>query len=77
VPSPVPIMLSVQTNAMTKTEATALAISLVHANCPHAADGHVRSLHQTADGAEMLRLIVRDNLAGAADIVADALMGNL
>jgi hypothetical protein len=34
-------------------------------------------LHQSPDGAEMLRLIVRDNLAGAGDIVADALMVNL
>ena len=62
---------------MTKTEATALAIAVVHANCPNAADGHVRSLHQTEDGAEMLRLIVRDNLAGAGDIIANALWGNL
>lgn len=62
---------------MTQTEATALAIAVVHANCPHAADGHVRSLHQTAEGAEMLRLIVRDNLAGAGSIVADALMDTL
>jgi hypothetical protein len=58
---------------MTKTEATALAIALVHANCPNAADGHVRFLHQSEEGAEMLRLIVRDNLAGAADVVANAL----
>jgi len=62
---------------MTKTEATALAIAIVHSNCPNAADGHVRSLHQSAEGAEMLRLIVRDDLAGAGSIVADALMGNL
>jgi hypothetical protein len=62
---------------MNLTESTALAIAIVHANCPHAADGHVRHLHQTAEGAEMLRLIVRDDLAGAADIIANALMGNL
>jgi hypothetical protein len=62
---------------MTKTEATALAIAVVHANCPNAADGHVRSLHQSSEGAEMLRLIVRDDLAGAGEIVASALMGNL
>ena len=62
---------------MTATEATALAIAIVHSNCPNAADGHVRSLHQTAEGAETLRLIVRDNLAGAGDIIANALMGNL
>jgi hypothetical protein len=70
-------MTSVRTNLMTQTEATALAIAIVHSNCPNAADGHVRMLHQTAEGAETLRVIVRDNLAGAADIVADALMGNL
>ena len=61
---------------MTPTESTALAIALVHADCPGAADGHVRSLHQTAEGAEMLRLIVRDNLAGAGDIIANALWVN-
>jgi hypothetical protein len=70
-------MTSVQTKQMTKTEATALAIAVVHANCPHAADGHVRLLHQSEDGAEMLRLIVRDNVAGAADIIANALWHNL
>ena len=70
-------MTSVRTNLMTQTEATALAIAIVHSNCPNAADGHVRMLHQTAEGAETLRLIVRDDLAGAGNIVADALMGNL
>ena len=72
-----PILASVQTTQMTQTEATALAIALVHANCPNAADGHVRMLHQTADGAETLRLIVRDNLAGAGEIIANALWANL
>jgi hypothetical protein len=62
---------------VTKTEATALAIAVVHSNCPGSANEHVRMLHQSPDGAEMLRLIVRDNLAGAGDIVADALMVNL
>ena len=66
-----------RSNPVNLTESTALAISLVHANCPNAADGHVRSLHQTTEGAEMLRLIVRDDLAGAGEIVASALMGNL
>ena len=70
-------MATVQTTQMTQIEATALAISLVHANCPNAADGHVRNLHQTEAGAEMLRLIVRDDLAGAADIIFNALMGQL
>ena len=62
---------------MTKTDATALAIAVVHSNCPNAANGHIRMLQQTPEGAEMLRLIVRDDLCGAADIIANALMGNL
>ena len=62
---------------MTKTESVALAISLVNSENPTIARGHVRFLHQSVEGAEMLRLIVRDNIAGAADIVADALMDNL
>ena len=62
---------------MTKIQAISLAIALVDAACPGAADGHVRSLHQTEDGAELLRLIVLDNLAGAGDIIANALWDNL
>ena len=62
---------------MTKIEATALAIAVVHRTCPNAANGHVRMLQQTPEGAEMLRLIVRDDLAGAANIIANALWGNL
>ena len=33
----------------------------------------IREIHQTADGAELLRLIVRDDLNGAADKIASAL----
>ena len=62
---------------MNPTEATALAIAIVHSNHPNAANGHVRMLHQSTEGAEMLRLIVRDDLAGAANIIANALMDNL
>ena len=38
---------------------------------------NIRTLQQTAEGAEILRLIVRDDLGGAADTIADALWGNL
>jgi hypothetical protein len=37
----------------------------------------IEEIHTTAEGAEMLRLIVRDDLGGAADLIAAALMDNL
>jgi cell division FtsZ-interacting protein ZapD len=37
---------------------------------------NIRTIHQTAEGAEILRLIVRDDLGGAADTIADALWVN-
>ena len=43
---------------------------------PRTAD-NIRSMHQTAEGAEILRLIVRDDLGGAADTIANALWSNL
>ena len=39
--------------------------------------GMIREVHSTSEGAEMLRLIVRDNLAGAADKIANALLAKL
>ena len=62
---------------MTKTETAALAIALVGISNPSDAEAAIRALHQTEVGAEMLRLIVRDNLAGAGDIIANALWDNL
>ena len=62
---------------MTQTETAALAIALVGISNPTDAKAAIRALHETEVGAEMLRLIVRDNLAGAADIIANALWGNL
>jgi hypothetical protein len=38
---------------------------------------NILEMHSTPDGAEMLRLIVRDDLGGAADVVAAALMDDL
>jgi hypothetical protein len=37
----------------------------------------IQRLHRLPTGAETLRLIVRDNLAGAADKITDALWPNL
>ena len=34
----------------------------------------IRAMHSSNMGAEVLRLIVRDNINGAGDIIADALM---
>ena len=38
---------------------------------------NIQEIHSTPEGAEMLRLMVRDNLGGAADIIAAALWDNL
>lgn len=37
----------------------------------------IREIHQTVEGAELLRLIVRDDLNGAADKIAAALWPQL
>ena len=38
---------------------------------------NIREMHKHPQGAETLRLIVRDNVAGAADVVVNALWNNL
>jgi hypothetical protein len=38
---------------------------------------NILEMHSTPEGAEMLRLIVRDDLGGAAAIIAAALWDNL
>ena len=35
---------------------------------------NIQEMHSTPAGAEMLRLMVRDDLGGAADVIAAALM---
>jgi len=45
-------------------------------NDPRTADD-IRQMHQHPGGAEILRLIVRDDLGGAASIITDALWVNL
>jgi hypothetical protein len=37
----------------------------------------IRTMHQTGQGAEILRLIVRDDLGGAAAVISAALWPNL
>ena len=38
---------------------------------------NIREMHSTPEGAEMLRLIVRDDLGGAANVISNALWDNL
>ena len=38
---------------------------------------NIQEMHKSPQGAETLRLIVRDNIAGAGDIIANALWVNL
>jgi hypothetical protein len=38
---------------------------------------NIQEMHKHTQGAETLRLIVRDNIAGAGDIIANALWENL
>ena len=38
---------------------------------------NIQEMHKSTQGAETLRLIVRDNIAGAGDIIANALWENL
>ena len=45
------------TTLLTREEATAL----------------IQTLHKSADGAELLRLIVRDDIGGAGDLIANSL----
>ena len=40
---------------------------------PRTAD-NIRQMHSTPAGAEILRLIVRDNLGGAGEVIANALL---
>ncbi len=46
------------------------------ANDPRTAD-NIREMHKNPQGAETLRLTVRDNVSGAADVVVNALWNNL
>jgi hypothetical protein len=64
---------------MTKTNAflTAIGEMIVTAAIedPGLTFENIREMHTTVEGAETLRLIVRDDLGGAADVITAALMG--
>jgi hypothetical protein len=38
---------------------------------------NIRTMHSTNEGAEILRLIVRDDLGGAGEVIANALWDSL
>jgi hypothetical protein len=44
---------------------------------PRGISEDIRTMHKTDLGAEILRLIVRDDLGGAANVIANALWVNL
>ena len=53
---------------------TVLGLMITEAAADTRTAANIREMHSTPEGAEMLRLIVRDDLGGAADIIANALM---
>jgi phosphoglycerate-specific signal transduction histidine kinase len=63
---------------MTHADVTALAALIAQAveMDTHTASW-IRTIHRLPDGAEALRLIVRDDIMGAGSAVADALWINL
>ena len=50
-----------------------LAEMILDAAADHRTAGNIRIIHRHPHGAEMLRLIVRDDIGGAGKVVADAL----
>lgn len=48
-------------------------IRIASADLPETTEENIRQMHRQNCGAEILRLIVRDNLGGAADAIANAL----
>ena len=72
------MMTSVQTIAMITTAALTMIGESIRESAadPRTAE-NIRTMHQTSEGAEILRLIVRDDLGGAAAVIANALWSNL
>ena len=50
-----------------------IAKALVDSSTDPRTAGNIRTMHGTEIGQEVLRLIVRDNIGGAASIIANAL----
>jgi len=57
--------------------AIAECIAAAALELPKTTAENILKMHQTPEGAEMLRLIVRDDLGGAANVIANALWVNL
>jgi len=53
---------------------TVLGEMIVEASDDSRTSHNIREMHSTREGAEILRLMVRDNLGGSADVITDALM---
>ena len=62
---------------MDRIELSTLALSIRDGGNSAANVERIRNLSATANGAESLRLIVRDDIMGSADLIADALWGLL
>jgi hypothetical protein len=52
-------------------------IRVASLDLPETTAENIRQMHRQTCGAEILRLIVRDDLGDAADVIADALRDNL
>jgi hypothetical protein len=52
-------------------------IRVASLDLPESTAENIRQMHRQTCGAEILRLIVRDDLGDAADVIADALRDNL
>mgnify|MGYP003650850235 CR=1 FL=1 len=66
-------VLSVPPSPDPMPDLTTLAEMIVDAAADPRTAGNIRTIHRHPHGAEMLRLIVRDDLGGAGKVVADAL----
>jgi hypothetical protein len=51
-------------------------IRIASVDLPVTTAENIRQMHRQTCGAEILRLIVRDDLGGAADVIANALLVN-
>ena len=62
---------------MTRQELSLLALLIRDGGSTPANVENIRQVAASANGAEALRLIIRDDLMGTADLIADALWSDL
>ncbi len=62
---------------MTRQELSLLALLIRDGGSTPTNVENIRQVASTVSGAEALRLIIRDDLMGTADLIADALWANL